>query len=161
MRWLAALALLLPAQEEEIQLDLLNKENVIASRLEGRWKMSPELSVGRPPPVPGELVFAYDRTAVPEAALRKMAGRAKTKLTLYAVGRATRFGTTEQSPFALTFWNGNPTLLFFEPDKGDPFGKWGGVRVSLARAKETKDDVFFMTVGDHETGPSYAFERVP
>jgi len=160
MRWIAALALLIPTPDGEAELDLLNKENVVASRLEGAWKASPDLSPGGVNPVPGELSFTYNREAVPPAALRKLAGRAKVKLTIYAIGKATRIGKDGEAPFVLTFWNGNPSLLLFEDDQGDPFGKWGGCRVALARAKDSKNDILYLTVGDHEIGPSLAFERI-
>jgi hypothetical protein len=160
MRWMTAVALLIPTQEGVVELDLLNKENVVASRLEGAWKASPDLTPGGVNPVPGELAFAYDREAVPEGALKKMAARAKTKLTVYALGKATRIGKPGPAPFALTFWNGNPTLLLFEEENGDPFGKWSGCRVAFARAKDSKDDILYLVIGERGIGASLAFTRV-
>lgn len=152
-------------QDRQIDLDLTNKENVVASCLAGTWKYHADLTQklgGDRAGVEGAgdaktFTFTMDRTAIPDEELKKLAGRVKVKLTAYAIGRMKM--RDQEYPFLLTTLHGNPHVLYFRERKGDPFGDAESFNVMAAKGRDAASDLLFLG-GDFNNQPFSALERV-
>lgn len=133
------------------------KENVVASRLIGKWKTHGSLSERlRGNAVREETItFAEDKsvaTKVPEA----YANFLKSK-QVYLAGIMTR--NKETHPFILTEHKGNTHLFYFREKDGDPMGDGESFNLVITPAKEKGNDLLFIG-GDFNNQPFSAFERV-
>ena len=133
------------------------KENVVASRLIGKWKTHADFSSRLNGHAVREeaITFTQDAsvaTKVPDA----YAEHLKSK-QVYLAGKMTRNGKTY--PFILTEYNGNPHLIYFRERNGDPMGDGESFNLVLAPAKDKGNDLLFIG-GDFNNQPFSAFERV-
>ena len=132
------------------------KENVVASRLIGKWKTHASLSERlRGNAVREDTVeFSEDSSVaakVPEAYSEFLKGK-----QVYLAGIMTRNEKTY--PFILTEYNGNPYLFYFREKDGNPMGDGESFNLVIAPAKEKKQDLLFIG-GDFNNQPFSAFER--
>jgi hypothetical protein len=144
-----------------------NKENVVASRLEGTWQPHPALTqrlTGRPPKPKGPggeepagiLRFEVDpavAATVPEKYHRHLADK-----PIFLAGTLAMRGKAH--PFILIELNGNPHVLYFRERGGDPMGDGESFNLILAPAKERAMDLLFIG-GDFNNQPFSAYERQP
>ena len=137
-----------------------DKENVVASRLEGLWKPHEELSlrlagrVGR-----GQYEFRSDPKVaylIPEKYHEKLKGK-----QIYMAGYMHRLepaGRTQPEPFILIEYLGNARVIYFRDEGGEAMGGAESFNVMLAVAKDRENDLLFIG-GDFNNQPFSAFER--
>jgi len=159
MTGVAALGLM-ASQDGAVELDLLNKENVVASRLEGKWKVHADLSKrlwGRAAESI-DVEFTYDKTALPEEVLKKLGTRTKgkTTFTIYAIGKMKL--DAKEYPFLLTALHGNPHVVYFRERNGNPLGDTESFNLGVASAK-VKDNDLLLVGGDFNNQPFTILER--
>jgi len=137
-----------------------NKENVVASRLEGKWVVEPKLTqrlYGHPRasfPPGDEVEFVSDPAVAgkfPERYDKPLKGR-----PIYMAGTMKVKGAAHQ--FILIEFNGNPLLVFLREKDGDPMGDGESFILMLAVAKNRTDDLL-LTGGDFNNQAFSAFER--
>ena len=137
-----------------------DKENVVASRLEGAWVSEPGLTQrlagvkvdGEPPH--GPIEFIAD-SAVAEKISDKMADVLKSR-QVYLAGWMKQGGG--KHPFVLIEHKGNPHVVWFRPRDGDPMGDSESFNVMLAVARHKANDLLFIG-GDFNNQPFSAFQR--
>jgi len=161
MAWLPALGLVLTAAAHAGALEVKpNKENVVASRLEGKWVVEPKLTQRlygqhRASFPPGnEVEFISDPAVakrIPERHVKVLKGR-----PIYMAGTMKVKAATH--PFILIELNGNPQLCYFTEEDGDPMGHGESFILMLAVAKNRVDDLL-LTGGDFNSQAFSAFER--
>ena len=133
------------------------KENVVGSRLIGKWKTHASLSerlqgnAGREETV----VFVEDKTVAAKVPDRYT--EALKQKPVYLAGIMTRNGKAH--PFILTEYNGNPYVFYFREKNGDPMGDGESFNLVIAPAKDKGKDLLFIG-GDFNNQPFCAFERV-
>jgi hypothetical protein len=133
------------------------KENVVASRLIGKWKTYASLSERlRGNAVSEEAVEFSEDASVAAKVPERYSEFLKAK-QVYLAGIMTRNEKTY--PFILTEHNGNPYLFYFREKNGNPMGDGESFNLILAPAKEKEQDLLFMG-GDFNNQPFSAFERV-
>ena len=152
---LAPLLLLaaVPAQSGlKIQPD---KENVVASRLIGRWQLDATLTarLGGNSTV-NTLEFRQD-DAVVDKIPEPIAQKLKT-FRIYLAGFMELKG--QPQAFILVEHKGNPHVVWFRERGGDPMGDAESFNVLLARAAQLNGDLLFVG-GDHVNQPFTAFGR--
>ncbi len=132
------------------------KENVVSSRLIGKWKTHASLSARlRGRPVRKEtIMFAQDNSVAAKVPAR-YAEFLKNK-QIYLAGIMTRNQKTY--PFILSEHNGNPHLFYFRERDGDPMGDGESFNLVIAPAREKNRDLLFIG-GDFNNQPFSAFER--
>lgn len=142
-----------------------DKENVVASRLEGAWQPHQSLTkrlTGDVEPRAGELpfkgkfTFVSDPTVaekIPDEYVKILTER---KLRIYLAGYIKTDG--EARPFIVTNFRGNPHVLVWLDRDGDPFGNGESVNVMLAVADSKKNDLLFIG-GDLNNQSFSAYER--
>ena len=138
-----------------------DKENVVASRLEGTWVVRRELNLeltGRAgtsgESVADRIEFTSDDAvadAIPQEYDRFLADK-----TVYLAGRMTRGG--KSYPFVLVSHRGNPHVVYFRERDGKPMGDAESFNVMLAVASDRKNDLLFIG-GDFNNQAFSAFER--
>lgn len=141
-----------PFQELKVER---NKENVVASRLEGEWQVNATLTERLRGGISmGRLAFRADPSVVEEIPAR-MAG-ALGELTIFMAGYMERYGGRSQEtyPFILTAMNGNPHVVWFRDDFGDA----ESFNVMLAVGDEPGDDLLFVG-GDFNNQSFLAYSR--
>jgi len=140
-----------------------DKENVVASSIEGSWQMNADLTqklegTDRPPRSEsprGSISFAADESVaakVPAKYEEFFADKA-----IYLAGIMTWAGKTH--PFLLIEHKGNPCVVYFVEKDDDPMGDGESFYVMLAKAKERENDLLFIG-GDFNNQPFAAYERV-
>lgn len=141
-----------------------DKENVVASRLEGKWKLNAELTARLFDAQRAESMskdsyeFRPDPTVaatVPE----KYSEFFKDK-QVYMAGtfKSSRGGGQEQ-PFILVSHKGNPHLVYFRPKGEDPMGDAESFNLVIVPAKDRANDLLFVG-GDFNNQPFAAYDRV-
>ncbi len=136
-----------------------NKENVVSSRLEGRWQvnkaMSNRLSARLADSNQGKTIeFHAD-----EKVVAKIPGKYEKFLadkTIYMAG--TMKSGKNEYPFILIEHTGNPHIVIFRERDGKPLGDAESFNVMLAVAEKTSNDLLFVG-GDFNNQPFYALER--
>ena len=159
---LVALAVL-PAVVDELAVEQ-NPENVVSSRLEGRWVLDGELTEhlrGKPTEDASRtLEFRADRKVVSQVPAEFaefleepiwFAGRLES-------GGAEEFERAEAAPFLLTTLNGNPHVIAFREAGGDPFGDAESFNLTLVPALLPERDLLFVG-GDFNNQPFDAYRR--
>jgi hypothetical protein len=163
MKTLAPLLLLVlslpgPTGPGELVLEH-NPENVVGSRLAGRWTVAAELSShlrGRPVAAGSEaLEFRADPAVV--GAIPADYHEFLADQPLYLAGQLVRARGTD--PFVLTTLNGNPHVIVFRPEGGRSHGAVESFNLALAPAMSPADDLLFVG-GDFNGQPFLAYERV-
>ncbi|MDP6380276.1 MAG: hypothetical protein QF662_02925 [Phycisphaerae bacterium] len=144
-----------------------DKENVVASRLEGTWRLHAKLTerlTGRKVRPGGKargFIFESD-SAVAETIPEKYDKFLKGKQVFMAgtmrfLGRGAGAGAR---PFILIQYKGNPHIVYFMQRDGAPMGDAESFNLMLAVAKDKAKDLLFIG-GDFNNQPFSAFERVP
>ncbi|MHC4716612.1 MAG: hypothetical protein ACYS5V_06560 [Planctomycetota bacterium] len=144
-----------------------DKENVVASRLVGKWTVHASLSsrlTGRKTPRGESGGRSYEFCADP-----KVGGSVPAKYGKFLKGKRIYLagtmkvrrgrGEVKEHPFILTSHRGNPHVVWFRPRQNDPMGDAESFNVMLAVARETAKDLLFVG-GDFNNQPFSAFERV-
>jgi hypothetical protein len=134
----------------------MEKENVVGSRLIGKWKTHASLSErlqGNAGPEE-TVIFAEDKTVA--AKLPDRYGEALKQKSIYLAGMMTRNGKVY--PFILTEFNGNPYVFYFREKNGDPMGDGESFNLVIAPAKDKGKDLLFIG-GDFNNQPFCAFQR--
>jgi hypothetical protein len=129
------------------------KENVIGSRLIGKWKTHASLSErlrGKTNEVP-TVVFVEDKTVA--AKVPDFYAEALKQKPVYLAGMMTINGKVR--PFILTEFNGNPCVVYFYKH-GDP-ESCELLKLVIAPAKDKAKDLLF--IGGDCNEPFCAFER--
>ena len=132
-----------------------DKENVVASRLEGPWEPDAELTLRLGGRAVGKLTFtnnAVVATRIPAKYETFFKGR-----QVYMAG--TMSGRGKEYPFVLIEHKGNPHIVFFRERDDDPFGDAESFNVMLAVGKDKPDDLLFVG-GDFNNQPFSAYRRV-
>ena len=143
----------------EVQAD---KENVVASRLEGPWRPHAALTqrlMGGGPSAQGDsptglVAFKSDPSVagkIPAKYEKPLSGK-----RVYMAGLMTLRG--KDHPFLLIELRGNPHVVFFREREGDPMGDAESFNVMLAVGKDSPNDLLFIG-GDFNNQPFSAFER--
>jgi hypothetical protein len=163
---LAAVVVMLSVGAGVSALELAkDKENVVASSLEGKWRPNAELTkrlVGRSGPerpagvyIEFETVeFASDDSVaatVPQAYEKFLKDK-----TIYMSGTMTL--RARKYPFLLISRSGNPHVVYFRERDGVAMGDAESFNVMLAPAKDRRNDLLFLG-GDFNNQPFSAFER--
>lgn len=144
------------AEELKVEPD---KENVVASRLEGNWQTVESLTqrlTGNVTSRPTSLAFKSDPAVaglVPDKYANVFAQRG---MKIYLAGYVAIDG--KGHPFVVTHVHGNAHVLFWLERNGDPFGNGESFNVMLAVAKDKQQDLLFVG-GDFNNQPFSAFER--
>ncbi len=159
--WLVALGLLTAALTAGGTLEVkADKENVVASRLCGKWVTEPKLSqrltavaVDRETPS-GNIEFTSDAAVagkVPEKYMKFLKDKLVYLLVTVKLER-------KHYPFILIEHCGNPHVVWFRERDGEPMGDAESFNVMLAVAKNPADDLLFVG-GDFNNAPFRALER--
>lgn len=133
-----------------------DNENVVASRLIGKWKIDAILSerlqgtAGRDE----TLAFVEDKTVASKLPERYV--QAFMQKPLFLAGTMTRNG--KEYPFILTEHHGNPYVFYFREKNGDPMGDGESFNLVIAPAKDRMKDMLFIG-GDFNNQPFVAFGR--
>ena len=140
-----------------------DKENVVASRLEGKWRPQAALterltgeskSPQREGPS-GHLSFESDPSVA-----QKIPAQYKKFLQnkqIYMAGMMSQRG--EVHPFILIEHRGNPHIVYFRERRGAAMGDAESFNVMLAVARDKANDLLFIG-GDFNNQPFSAYERV-
>ena len=132
-----------------------DKDNVVSSRLEGRWQFNKAISTRLADHDWGKTMgfHADDKvvTKIPEKYEKFLADK-----TIYMAG-IMKSGKDEY-PFILIEHKGNPHIVYFRERDGDPLGDAESFNVMLAVAEKTSNDLLFVG-GDFNNQPFYALER--
>jgi len=133
-----------------------DKENVVASRLEGTWAPHAALNQrlwGRPG---GKSVLSFKSDPAVAQNIPKKYESILSKKRIYMAGKMIRNGT--EHPFLLIEMRGNPHIVYFREGNGDAMGNGESLNVMLAPARDTRDDLFFVG-GDFNNQPFDAYAR--
>ncbi len=139
-----------------------DKENVVASRLEGGWVLDPALTkrlgLGSPgePGLRGSVAFQVaneEAGVVPEKYAQFFKGR-----PVFLAGWMRRGGEAAPHRFLLTTVHGNPHVVYFRERDGDPMGDAESFNVMLARGDKPAQDLLFIG-GDFNNQPFRAYRR--
>lgn len=138
-----------------------DKENVVASRLEGGWQVEAGLTqrlTGKSKPTQspfGLVSFKDDRSIVEKipAKYEEFLGAKR----IYMAGIMKYRG--KDHPFILIEHRGNPHVVYFGERGGDPLGDAESFNVMLAVAKDKQSDLLFIG-GDFNNQPFTGYERV-
>ena len=143
-----------------------DKQNVVASRLEGRWTvhaaLTKRLTEGRPDRESFATLFHF--TSDPTVA-EKIPAEYDSFLKderIYLAGKMNvRWGSarTGEYPFILIQHRGNPYIVYFRQKGDKPMGDAESFNVMLAVARKKAKDLLFIG-GDFNNQPFSAFERV-
>ncbi|MBN1418787.1 MAG: hypothetical protein JXP34_08415 [Planctomycetes bacterium] len=144
-----------------------DKENVVASRLEGDWQLDAALNkrlTGSEGPRrggeanPAAIAFKSDPSVT--AKIPAKYEEALSQKRIYMAGILTfRRGGPKEHVFILIEHRGNPHIIWFRERDGDPLGDAESFNVMLAAAKERRNDLLFIG-GDFNNQPFDAYARV-
>lgn len=133
-----------------------DKDNVVGSRLEGRWRCEDALTkrlTARNKPR-GNIAFKSDPKVAHEIPEKYETFLAKKQI--YMSGIMTSRGKSH--PFVLIEHKGNPHVVYFRERDGDPMGDAESFNVMLAVARNKQNDLLFIG-GDFNNQPFSAYER--
>ncbi|HUS57417.1 MAG TPA: hypothetical protein VM141_02090 [Planctomycetota bacterium] len=138
-----------------------NKENVVASRIEGQWQRSADLTerlTGQQQPKQGGLMsFKNDPSVAGKIPAKYEEIEVMRSRKVYMAGTMSYRG--RDYPFILVEMNGNPHIVYFRDKEGEPMGDAESFNVMLAPAKDPADDLLFIG-GDFNNQPFTAYERM-
>lgn len=170
MRFLPTLVALImgvtfaPTLNAEIKVEP-DKENVVASKLEGDWRLEPALTKHLAKSTEGSeggeaISFKSDSSVaakIPPAKYEKFLANKR----VYMAGIVTfkKGGKPRENVFILIEHKGNPHVVWFRERGGDPLGNAESFNVMLAVAVESENDLLFIG-GDFNNQPFSAYQRV-
>ncbi|MEM8763887.1 MAG: hypothetical protein AAGD88_08755 [Bacteroidota bacterium] len=146
-----AIALQAFGQNDSILKYTYEKENIVASAIDGTWKSVQEES---------QFTFAKDITV-----LRILSPKFYETFSDRIIYHAGHFSGTvrgreiRNAYFFLAEFHGNPMIVFIGPDDDDTLGHVEGVYVFIAKAVYREDDKLIIA-GDHSTDYAKEFIRV-
>lgn len=152
---MALLSMVLPSASAALKVTG-DEDNVVSSRLEGRWTCDKALSkrFGASDSA-ATLSFRSDEDIIrkiPNKYVAFLEGR-----TIYMAGTFTR--NKSSHPFILIEVKGNPHIVYFRERDGDPLGDAESFNVMLPVAADRSNDLLFVG-GDFNNQPFVAFQRV-
>ncbi len=151
-----------PSLRGEVKVEP-DKENVVASRLEGDWQPDPDLSqrlTGNENAAMIKLIISFKSDPATAEKIPAKYEKFLANKQVYLAGILTIKGEkTREHPFILIEHRGNPHVVFFRERNEDPFGDAESFNVMLARARERQHDLLFIG-GDFNNQPFMAFSRV-
>ena len=149
------------SSQQGFKFDTKNKENVVASRLEGTWRLVNSRVNGytAKSKQTRDLTFTFDASAIPQRVFKKLGRKIPIKMTVYAVGRVKGVLSGSEHPFFLSTIHGSPRIFWFRERNGDAFGDLESMNVMLARGSKKENDLLFRG-GDFNNQPFAAYERV-
>jgi hypothetical protein len=130
------------------------KENVVASKLDGSWEPEGELTRRLSGTTLGKLSFKSD--AAIAAKIPAMYEKFLQEKQIYMAGVLTL--RDKEHPFVLIEHKGNPHVVYFCERDGDPFGDAESFNMMLAVAKDKQNDLLFIG-GDFNNQPFAAYGR--
>ena len=136
-----------------------NKENVVSSRLEGRWQVNKAISNRLSVRLADRNQDKTIEFHADEKVVAKIPGKYEKFLadkTIYMAG--TMKSGKNEYPFILIEHKGNPHIVIFRERDGKPLGDAESFNVMLAVAEKTSNDLLFVG-GDFNNQPFYALER--
>jgi hypothetical protein len=133
------------------------KENLVGSRLIGKWKTHVSLSERLQGNASREETVAFVEDKTVAVKVPDVYAKVLKQKPVYLAGMMTRNG--KAYPFILTEYNGNPHLFYFREKNGDPMGDGESFNLVIAPAKDKEKDLLFIG-GDFNNQPFSAFERV-
>ncbi len=138
------------AQQVKLLKYSYNKENVVASAIEGKWKSTKK---------------GYRYTFIPDSTVLKNISKKwfeylKDK-TIYYAGYYSDKKRRQQKkyPFILIGLNGNPHLVYFREMYNDPVGDAESFNLFIVKGK-TKDEDILYVGGDFNSGALRPYVRV-
>ena len=146
-----------------------DKENVVASRLEGRWQIDTALTkrlTGKERTAPAEggeggPVISVKSDPAVAAKIPAKYEKFLANKRVYMAGMVSLGGKKDREhPFILIEHRGNPHVVFFRERDGDPLGDTESFNVMLAVAKEKENDLLFIG-GDFNNQPFSGCARAP
>ena len=166
IRLLATLILIGVSSSPSVRAEIKvtpDKENVVASRLEGDWQLdvplTKRLDTNEGGAEGGRAVsFKSDPTVAAKipAKYEKFIGNRQ----VYLAGIMTfQDPKPREHVFVLIEHKGNPHVVWFRERDGDPLGDAESFNVMLAVAKESRRDLLFIG-GDFNNQPFAAYARV-
>jgi hypothetical protein len=156
-RVVAATAKLLGKEPPQLEVQA-EKENVVASKLEGAWQANADLwprLAGKGAPDKAIISFKSDPKVAAKIPLRYLPFFEGKPVYMSGIMRR----DTNEHLFILSTLNGNPHVIYFRPRGGDPLGDAESFNLFIAVAAETANDLLFLG-GDFNNQPFYPFERV-
>ena len=134
-----------------------DKENVVASRLEGTWKALDKLTQQLTGSVNEfDVTFSVDHSVTQDIPKKFMSFFSNKKI--YLAGHMKLKG--ENCPFLLTTNSGNPHLVYFKARGNDLMANIESFNLFIARAEQSERDILFIG-GDFNNCAFMALERVP
>jgi len=138
------------------------KDNVVASRLEGRWHPHIPLTkrlLGERYQSGPTTSSSYISFSAEPSVVQKIPAKYEKFLkdkTIYMAGIMTLRG--KEYPFVLIELFGNPHIVYFREREGDPMGDVESFIIMLASATDKPNDLLFIG-GDFSNEPFRAYER--
>lgn len=132
-----------------------DKDNVVASKIEGTWGPDEALTRRVEGASLGAVTFKSDAEVakmIPGKYDEFLKGR-----RIYLAGRMTL--RKQEYPFILIEHKGNPHVVYFRQRGDDPMGDVESFNVMLVVAKDTAKDLLFIG-GDFNNQPFSAYQRV-
>lgn len=154
---LGAIALLMCTSPTSIQSETRvahDRENVIASRLIGKWTTEQPLTkkLTGAKSTQREIEFINDEPILAVIPLPELLRETE----IYLAGIMNLSGTSH--PFVLISHHGNPRVVFFRDSEEHPMGDTESFIVMMAIAKDEEHDLLFIG-GDFSDEPFSAFSR--
>lgn len=141
-----------------------DKENVVAGRLEGKWKLNAELTARLLDAKTAESMAknSYEFCSDPNVATKvpeKYNDFFKDKQVYMAGTFKSSRDDAQERPFILVSHKGNPHLVYFRPKGDDPMGDAESFNLVIVPAKDKANDLLFIG-GDFNNQPFAAYDRV-
>lgn len=141
-----------------------DKENVVASRLGGKWKLNVELTArlldAKRAKSMGDAFYEFRPDPTVAAKIPEKYNDFLKDKSLYMAGTfKSRHSDGQQRPFILVSHKGNPHLVYFRPRGDDPMGDAESFNLVIVPAKDKANDLLFIG-GDFNNQPFAAYDRV-
>ncbi|WP_299626712.1 hypothetical protein [uncultured Tenacibaculum sp.] len=138
------------SQNDSILKYTLNKENIVASAIDGTWKSKKR----------SQEITVYKDTSILNLIPKKYY-KFLYKKAIYHAGYITLGNKDEkqQYPFLLIELNGNPHLVFFRKRNNEPYCDAESFNLFIARGEKKSEDKLFVG-GDFNNQPFFEFVRV-
>jgi len=149
------LLLVVPFQSAGLKVQA-DKQNVVASRLEGDWVPDPKVNARLKGNLQGIEALSFQSDPVVAGKIPAQYKKFLGAKRIYMAGKA-RIGDKEY-PFLLIEHSGNPHLVFFRERDGNPMGDAESSNVMLAPARDRVNDLLLVGA-DFNNEPFRAFQR--
>ena len=132
-----------------------DKQNVVASRLIGKWDIDKKLNKHLGGYALGTVSFIKDSSVIP-----LLPAKFNTRLGKYRIYLAGWMTMSKgKFPYLLINLKGNPHIVYFRKRGKHPYGDGESFNVMLARAKNKINDILFIG-GDFNNQPFSALKRL-